>query len=62
MVIIDPRLNLRKADMKTVTKIVGYSEKEDYEEVVMIAKEFTEASLSLLKENDIDHIFPETRP
>jgi len=61
-VIIDPWLNLRRADMKIITKIVDSLEGEDYEEVVVMAKEFTEASLRLLRGKDIGYISPETRP
>lgn len=61
-VIIDPWLNAGKLDFKKTTKIVESLEKEDYDEVVIMAEEFTEASLRILRENNIDYLSPTMKP
>ena len=60
--IIDPQLNLSKADMKKTTKIVKSLEKEDFEDVVIMAEEFTESARGLLREKKIKYISPDTKP
>ena len=61
-VIITSQLNAAKADTKKTTKIVESLEKEDYDEVVIIAEEFTESAKTRLRENNINYISPNTKP
>ena len=61
-VIIDPWLNAGKVDFKKSTKIVESLEKEDYDEVIIMAGEFTEAAKRILRENNINYTSPNTKP
>lgn len=61
-VIIDPQSNVSKADMETARKILESLEKEDYDEAIIMAEEFTEASKRLLRENKINYISPDKKP
>ena len=61
-VIINPQLNVSKVNNKTAIKIVESLEKEDYDEIVIMAEEFTEAAERLLRENNITCISPNTKP
>lgn len=61
-VLISSGLNAGKADFNTTTKIVESLEKEGYEEITIIAEDFTEASLRILEENEINYFSPTVKP
>lgn len=61
-VIPEPEPNPSRVYFEMTTRIVESLEKEDYDEVVIMAEDFTDASKKLLREENIEYMTPDTRP
>ena len=62
MVVIDPEPNPLKVYMETTIKILESLKNKEYNEVTIIAEDFTEASKKLLRKENIEYITHDKKP